>query len=808
MAKALLIAEKPDLMRQIQAIYKKRKADIPYDIDFIAQRGHLFELVKPDGYDEDRKNWKWEDLPFHPEEHGGWKYQINKEKKQGNFLTSKERFDEIKKTYKSGNYDFIINAGDPDQEGELLIRETLTELKVKEPIKRFWSNDLTEDAVVEALKNLKDDDNDPMLVNLTASAYVRQHSDYRYGMNLSECASLKMKGRVALGRVKTPILAIVCQREEEIKNFKPTTSYGVKANYTEGFSGQYFVPSGSNEEENEENTEKGLIYFETKEEADNFIKTLSSPVTVIDYQTKKVYTTAPKLYTLATIQGDAGKYGINPKETLEIIQSLYQKTYLSYPRTDCEYVSSHTDFKALINSCTSIKDLNGFISKIDNTSIEKVIKDKKYVNDKKLAEAGHSGLTPTANKPNFDTLPEKEKIIYEMVARRFIAIFLPPLVQNKVILIAETNGNQFKTTGKTLVDKGYSEIFGSSFTDVDIPVHSKGDKINVENFDIVEKTTTCPSRFDATALIKVCENPKKYLTDKHLKDITKELKIGTPATRADIINGLQVRDKYLEIKKEGKKEYLVPTVVGYKIWSNLKDCMICRVDLTAEWEEMLEKVRQGELNKDEMERIMIENTNELIDDIKNRDIAPIGNNGSKFPTLCKCPKCDGDILKGTKGYFCSNYKENGCKMGGFNGICDSKYTDNEFIKLLNGETIEKKIKKGSKDWVQKLKYNFDEGKVEFVQAEVKTTKYVCPKCGKPLNENDRTLFCPDKDGCKFTFWKTFGKEHPYKFTNTDIDNLLNGRPTDKISLISKAGNPYQAKLQYDSNFEKLNMSFD
>ena len=236
MAKALLIAEKPDLMRQIQAIYKKRKSDIPYDIDFIAQRGHLFGLVTPDGYDEDRKHWKWEDLPFHPEEHGGWRYQINKEKKQGNFLTSKERFDDIKKTYKSGNYDFIINCGDPDQEGELLIRETLTELKVKEPVKRFWSNDLTEDAVVEALKNLKDDDNDPMLVNLTASAYVRQHSDYRYGMNLSECASLKMKGRVALGRVKTPILAIVCQREEEIKNFKPTTSYGVKANYTEGFT--------------------------------------------------------------------------------------------------------------------------------------------------------------------------------------------------------------------------------------------------------------------------------------------------------------------------------------------------------------------------------------------------------------------------------------------------------------------------------------------------------------------------------------------------------------------------------------------
>ena len=202
--RALLIAEKPSLRRTIEAVYKKYIKEIPYEIDFMDQRGHLLTLVLPDEMDPALKKWSWSTLPIEPERLGGWRYKVIQERKTGNFLTSSERYEAIRKKLLTEKYDFIINAGDPDQEGELLIRIVLAELK-KElhaeqasnykqslPIKRFWSNDTTEPKVLEALKNLRDDDNDPMLVNLLKAAYGRQHSDYRVGMNISRAASLKM----------------------------------------------------------------------------------------------------------------------------------------------------------------------------------------------------------------------------------------------------------------------------------------------------------------------------------------------------------------------------------------------------------------------------------------------------------------------------------------------------------------------------------------------------------------------------------------------------------------------------------------
>ena len=215
MKKALLIAEKPSLRREIETVYKKHKSEIPYEITFMEQRGHLLTLKNPSELDEELKKWDWDTLPIHPEEYGGWQYKPISEKKTGKFLTSQERFEAIGKELKSGSYDFVINAGDPDQEGELLIRIVLAALKNKLPVKRYWTNALTEEKILDALKNLRDDDHEPELVHLLDAAYARQHSDWRFGMNISRAATLKMGARCACGRVKTPILGIVCKREKE-----------------------------------------------------------------------------------------------------------------------------------------------------------------------------------------------------------------------------------------------------------------------------------------------------------------------------------------------------------------------------------------------------------------------------------------------------------------------------------------------------------------------------------------------------------------------------------------------------------------
>ena len=791
MQKALLIAEKPSLKRVIEEVYNKHKKEIAYDITFYEQRGHLLTLKTPDEIDDSLKEWKWETLPFHPEDYGGFRYKIISDKKIGTFLTSKERFYAIKKELETGEDDFVINAGDPDQEGELLIRIVLSALKNKLPIKRYWSNATDEPKVLEALKNLKDDNKDPMLINLLAAAYGRQHSDYRFGMNLSRAASLKMNSRVALGRVKTPIMSIVCRREDEIKNFVPSTCYGIKVNYSEGFSGQLFDDSVE-ESDDDKDPSKGLIWFDTEKEAVDFIKPLStaSSAKVVEYTSKKVKTTAPKLLKLATAQIAAGKLGYSSDQTLAIIQSLYEKGYMSYPRTDCEYLSSTENLEAMINSVTSIPDFVPYIKEITKESISKVKATKKYVDDSKLKASGHSALVPTSKKPDFASLSNEEKDIYMLICRQFIAIFLPPLIQNKTTLVTDISGNRFKSNGKTLIDAGFSRIFKTKFTDTEIPVHKKEDAIGISGFENIAKTTTCPKRFTDADLIAVCEAPHKYLYDKKYKALGKELKIGTPATRSSIIKELIVKDKYLQTNTDKKVTYVIPSPTGTAIYNNLKDCDICKIDLTAEWEEQLERVRRGTLALSELEKEMIEHVNRLVEDIKNADMNTIASTSKSYATVGTCPKCGKEVKSGPKGFYCTGYKD-GCKFGACKSICDSSITDTEFSKLINGEIIKKMIKKGDSNWEQEISFDKEAGKYVFIKHEPTSVKYNCPKCGSSMTDKGRVIEC--NDNCGFKFWKN--RSDGKSLTDVQIENFFKTGSTGKIKGIrKKSGGTFTAAI--------------
>jgi len=796
--KALLIAEKPSLKRTIEAVYNAHKSEIPYEIEFFEQRGHLLTLKMPDELDAELKDWNWDTLPIHPEEHGGWKYRIIEEKKVGKFLTSKERYVHIKKELDSGKYDFVINAGDPDQEGQLLIRIVLASAGCKIPIKRYWSNATTDEEVLNALKNLRDDEHDDMLVNLLEAAYSRQHSDWRYGINISRAASLKMGLRCACGRVKTPILSIVCRREKEILSFKPKTVYGVKANYSKGFSGQLYSETASAEAEDEKDDKKGLIWLDTEAEASDLIKSLPASAKVLKFDSTRSESYAPKLLKLATAQIAAGKLGYSSSQTLEIIQSLYEKGYLTYPRTDCEFISSTENLVEMIKSAMSVPELVPFIKTISKTAIGKVRVTKKWVNDAKLKEHGHSALTPTTKKPNFDTLSPDEQAIYRLIARQFVAIFLPPLIQDKTLLIADIDGNQFKSTGKTLVDAGYSSIFGTKFTDTVIPVCKEGDVLTVDSFEKVENTSTCPKRFTDADLIAVCEAPHKFLADKSLKAMGGRLKIGTPATRSGIISELIKKDKYLTYKKEKTKSYIVPTETGMSIYDNLKDCDICKVDMTGIWEEELEKIRVGASTRADLERNMMINVSNMIMQIKGLDIAPLR---SKSASVCKCPKCDGEILSSSKGFYCSKYKD-GCKVGAFKTICDSTVSANEFKKMLAGDVVIKELSKNGKKWSQELYYDFDKYKIEFKKHETVVSEYVCPCCSEPLNDSGKVFSC----NCGFKAWKTICSASPTQeqwkslFTTGD-SGLING-------FVGKSGKPFNAHLVVNKKDKNISFKFD
>lgn len=770
--KALLIAEKPSLMRTIQEVYKKNKGQINYDITFMCQSGHLLTLQAPDELSEDLKSWNWDNIPFHPENYNGFRYKVIQREKKGNFPTPQETFQNIKGEILSGGYDFVINAGDPDQEGELLIRIVLAEIQNTIPVKRFWSNDLTDGKILDALLNLRDDDADPMLVHLLDAAYGRQHSDYRFGMNISRAASLKMNLRVACGRVKTPILSLVCKREYEIENFKPSTCYGVKATYEEGYDGQLFdesAPAEADDEDKKEDSEnKGIIWFDTKDEAEDLIKQLASPATVTKFESKKAESYAPKLYKLATLQIAAGKSGMSGAEILSILQGMYERGILSYPRTDCEYISSNENFRAILNSAACIPEYAGFVANIKDSDIAKVRKTKKWVDDKKLADAGHSALVPTTKRPNWSSLTQKEQYIYKLVCRSFIAIFMPPLIQQKTLLVTDINGNSFRSTGKTLVSKGYAEIMETNFSDVQIPNHKEGDLLPVTEFGLTEKTSTCPKRYTDTTLLAACEKPHKYLDDARLKNLGERLKIGTPATRASIIEELITRDRYLIRQKVKKTNYIIPSSNGKYIYDNMKDCAICRVDMTGLWEEKLEMVRSGEKSLAELESEMMHEVDSMVEDIKTSEIKP----RQRSVQIGTCPKCGGDLYSGEKGYFCSNYRE-GCKVGAYKMICDSPLVTEEFLQLVNGEEIEKTLKKGNTEWTQKIKYDFKKFRTEFVQEKAQKSKYTCPKCSKPLGETTRMLECK----CGFRIWK---KSCGVDISEEQINKLLTTGSTDFI----------------------------
>jgi len=709
---ALLLAEKPSLLRTIKAVYDKNKDRIPYDITFVAQSGHILRLKLPQELDKERSrsNESGAFVPFFPDELMGYQYAVIDAARVGNYPTPKEIFAKIKAELQSGKYDLVINAGDPDQEGELLIDETLKQLKNKLPVKRYWSNDTTDEAVLNTLLNLKDDDNETMLINLRKAAYARQHFDYIVGMNVSPVAAQRMNiTGAAVGRVMTAILSLLCRREDDIKKFVPHTTYSVSTGFEKDgidFKAGLLDKAGQ------------ALFFDNKQDAVNIFNALGDTSKITKYDTTREESLAPKLFKLDTAQIAAGRLGYSPKQTLDIIQKLYEQGYISYPRTDCEYISSGMDLAAMLRSAMSVATLAPFITKISKTTIGKVYATKKWVNDKALLESGHSALTPTTKAPDLNTLSGSERDIYSMICRRFVAIFLPPLVQDKTELILVNNGYQFKATGKTLIDKGFTAIFDTKLEDNILPVLTINQLLPVKNKEIAEKTTKCPTRYTDTELIAACVNPAKYLDDESYKALGKRLHLGTPATRTSIIKKL-VDKKYIEIS--GKS--LVPSEIGYLIYENLKDTDICKVDLSGKTEEKLEMVRQGQLSYEEMEKFSKQFVNSMIDSIeksttiKKSNIKTYGNSNSSYKVINKCPICGQDVVLSPKGFFCRNFKV--CGYSAFMGFKGYKPKEADAKRLMNGDTITIKITGQYGKYDQKMKMVDNE--LEFIRKNKKSS---------------------------------------------------------------------------------------
>lgn len=756
MIKGLVIAEKPSVARDMKTAYE-HMTNCKYTLDFTSCRGHIVGLCLPDEYKNMPwgKPWNEDVLPMIPEE---WQTKI----------LDKDYLQNIQDMINTNNYDFICNACDAGREGELIFYNVYEKLKINLPALRYWADDTTEKTIQKSLNNLYDEKD---FVNLKNSAKLRSYSDWLVGMNFSRMARMKTGINLNIGRVMTPLLCMITNRTLENENFVPEPYYLLNATYNKDTSA-YVGTLCENDDK-----EFPLIKLKTKENAQKIISSLSKSAEIIKLDSKKEIILPSQLFNIADLQKAGAKYfNYSPDKTLSITQSLYDKHYLSYPRTDSKYLSQNVaeEIPEKLKHLLAISDYSAVINNIigNTKSINETLKNKRYVDDSKLTD--HHAIIPTDTVPDLSKLSSDERNIYTLVLKRFISIFLKPHISNKLILITKNSDYYFKTQGKTVVQNGWYDFFGKTEQDVELPTVSMNDVVDYINSEIEEKMTTPPALFNYSTLISAMEKAGNLLEDESEKEILKNCKgIGTGATRSEIIKKL-FNCEYIELNKKN----ILPTHLGRKIVEIIGSYDFASPKLTADWELRLSKIEDGTLSFEEYYKDMIEyikkDTSILSSLKKVEDASLIKTNTS----IGKCPICGADVKHNKKAYFCVNFTKRNdknvpeCKFVLSKTVAGTTITENQLLKLItSGQTDEISFHSKTGLFKRKLILNKEsENLIEFSKSEVKQIGQ-CPKCSKPLMSSSKYIYCSCfKNGCDFIFPKIIDK---YVLNDSETEKILN-----------------------------------
>ena len=607
MGKKLIITEKPSVAMEFSKALKintTRKNGYLESENWIITWcvGHLVTMSYPEKYDEKLKFWRLDTLPFIPKE---WKYEI---------ITAVEnQFNIVKGLLQREDVDVIYNAGDSGREGEYIQRLVFMMAKPnpKAEIKRVWIDSQTEEEIKRGIDEAKPESE---YDSLSDSAYLRAKEDYLIGINFSRMLSIiygrrlakeinEEKASISVGRVMTCVLGMIVEREREIRNFVKVPFYKINGDFTK-FGAEWKV------------TETSSVYqtpklyndngFKKKEDAENFIKTLEGKEAVVEEVKKsKQKENAPLLFNLAEIQNECTKrFKIKPDETLEIIQNLYEKKLVTYPRTDARVLS--TAVAKVINQnlngiASGYKDeeVQGYIKQMKEEKFSTNLVKTKYVNDSKITD--HYAIIPTGKGyENLNSLPDLQKEVYKVIVKRFLAIFYPPAEFNKMSITVNVGGEKFYANTKVCTKQGYLTVLKKSTTDeqnvenIDV---KKGEKLDVKEYTIKESETTPPSRYNSGSIILAMENAGKLIEDEELREQIKGAGIGTSATRAEIIKKLE-KIKYIQINT--KTQIITPTQKGEYIYDIVKMSMpdMLNPKLTASWEKGLDMVAKKEIKGD------------------------------------------------------------------------------------------------------------------------------------------------------------------------------------------------------------------
>ena len=757
------IAEKPSVAREIASVLgANTKHDGYYEGNGYAVTytfGHLCTLKEPNDYKPYWKSWDLNNLPMLPE-----KFETKVVANSG----IQKQFKIVKKLFDKA--DVVINCGDAGQEGELIQRWVINEASYKGEVQRLWISSLTTEAIKEGFQNLKPSSN---YDNLYYAGFSRAIGDWLLGMNATRLYTVKHGGYkqvLSVGRVQTPTLAMLVNRFKEIEHFKPQPYWELQTLYRETlFSYE----------------EGRFLKKEDGEALANKVK--ESDFEIISIEKKKGNEYAPKLFDLTGLQVYCNtKFGFSADETLKIVQALYERKVVTYPRVDTTFLPNDIYPK-----------VSGILQKLTNYSSltqpllgKKIKKSTKVFNDKKVTD--HHAIIPTGIQIN---LQYNQQQVYDIIVKRFIAVFYDDCKVANTTVTGKAAEVSFKTTGKELLEKGWRIVFENPNSKEKesgiLPTFIKGEKGPHEP-SFLEKETKPPHQFTEASLLRAMETAGKQVDDDELRDLMKENGIGRPSTRANIIETLFKR-QYI---KRNKKQVL-PTITGIKLIETIQNKLLKSAELTGSWEKQLKDIEKGTFSASAFIKNMKHMVDALVYEVRSEtkranisQTMVLKSKKTNTPKKTKkgitqetCPKCKkGTLVKGKKAYGCSAFKT-GCNFILPFNFENKKISENQYIRLLQkGSTVNLKGFKTSTGTLEGL-LRFDESFKLKLEPKMGSTKKMpnelaCPKCKKGQIIKGKTAYgCSDyKLGCDFkmTFEAVKTKINGQKPTKELVYKILNG----------------------------------
>ena len=604
--------------------------------------GHLCALLDPQEYSDQWKAWSLSSLPMIPP-----RFSIKVSGDEG----VHKQFNVIKSLIAEA--DEVINCGDAGQEGELIQRWVYQQAGCKCPVKRLWVNSLTEEAIREGFRQLKDQSE---YQHLYEAGMMRAIGDWLLGMNATRAYTIRYargtgKDRqvLSVGRVQTPTLALVVKRQAEIDHFVPRTYWELKTNYRDTlFNAQLPV-------------EEGEYAITSEEQGQALVDSIKDlPLVITSVEKKKGTEFAPKLYDLTSLQVDCNKkYSFSAEQTLQLIQSLYEKRLTTYPRVDTTYLSDDI-YPKVPGTLAGIKDYFPQVAPLlglkadGKKGASSLLKSKKVFDNKKVTD--HHAIIPTGQRP--DAMTADEKKVYDLVALHFIAAFYPECEVSNTTVLAKAGEIDFKVTGREVLKPGWRAVFDKDPDPSDKPDEAEKSE-ETENAKslpsftkgesgphaplLKEKTTTPPKYYTEATLLRAMETAGKTVENDELREAMKENGIGRPSTRAAIIEKLYQR-KY--IQKQGKS--LRATQVGIDLIHTIISPLLKSAELTGLWEKKLREIERGEYQAQDFLTELKEMTSSVVKDVKTNKAGML------------CPVCrQGLIIRGNTRYGCSRWRE-GC----------------------------------------------------------------------------------------------------------------------------------------------------